>query len=371
MTDQNKKKVLTEFLSNRRNLIELVIVAIILGVGIEFISSSLFDKISINHKNLYFFLAGTIMCLFSVGFFFIKFFGVKKVSKNIKGFLIIDKENNAIVPIDNYDYARTIERNLKAATFEDQAIKIDWEDSSFKFDSAKESRQKGFKIINELTEYYILETMSTHLTDFFNQNNIDKSQLIELNRNDIPSILLTNQFLELFSKPMEQRAAFKQEKKAENSNDTKRPVGKVVASYTKGAMFQHFDFILPKDSKIDKNKDGYIVITTKRLTLKFKSKFAAMGSVSPIGYEEYYLGIKDHRRYSTFQVDIELEFELKFGALLMRTGWDTYNWVDSLLEKIESKISKKDYFKKIDWDKAYVIIKSTKDRTTVPNSGLA
>ena len=189
MTDQNKKKVLTEFLSNRRNLIELVIVAIILGVGIEFISSSLFDKISINHKNLYFFLAGTIMCLFSVGFFFIKFFGVKKVSKNIKGFLIIDTENNAIVPIDNYDYARTIERNLKAATSEDQAIKIDWEDSSFKFDSAKENRQKGFKIINELTEYYILETMSTHLTDFFNQNNIDKSQLIELNRNDIPSIL--------------------------------------------------------------------------------------------------------------------------------------------------------------------------------------
>jgi hypothetical protein len=365
MKNTKQKRVLSEFLSNRGNLIELIIVAIILGIGIEFISSSLYDKITINHKNLYFFIAGILFCFFSIGYFFSKFFGIKKVNKNIKGFLIIDKENNEIVSIDNYDYARTIERNLKAATSEDKAIKMDWDDSSFRYDATKEKRQKKFRIINELTEYYVLETMSTHLTDFFNQNNIDKGQLVELSRNDIPTILLSNQFLELFSKPMEQRAAFKNEKNIENED--KKPVGKIVASFSNGAIFQHFDFVLPKDSQINKEKDGFIVIKTKRLTLKYKSKFAGAGSVCPIGYQEYYLGIKDHRRYSTYQIDIELEFELKFGALLMRNGWDTYNWVDSLLEKIEKRISKKDYFDRIDWDKAYVIIKSTKERTTVPN----
>ncbi len=369
MADIKQKKVLSEFLSNRGNLIELIVVAIILGTGIEFLSSSLYAKININHKNLYFFIAGVLSCLLSIGFFFVKFFGIKKVNKNIKGFLIIDREKNEIISIDNYDYARTLERNLKAAIAEDKAIKIDWEDVSFKYDTTKEKRQKGLRIINELTEYYILETMSTHLTDFFNLNNIDKGQLIELNRNDIPSILLSNQFLELFSKPMEQRAAFKEERKSENGD--KKPIGKVVASFSKGAIFQHFDFILPKDSQITKDKDGYIIIKTKRLTLKYKSKFAGMGSVCPLGYEEYYLNLKDHRKYATYQVDIELEFELKFGALLMRNGWDTYNWVDSLLEKIEKEISKKEYFDKIDWDKAYVIIKATKDKTTVPNSGLA
>lgn len=358
MTEINKEKILNRFLSNRRNLVELIIVAIILGFGIEFLSSSLFEKITASHKNLCFFIVGILMCLISLGFFFCKFFGVKKISKKIEGFLIIDKENNEIISIDNYDFAWTLDRNLKVAIAENEAIKIDWENSSFKYDVAKEKRQKGMDLINELTEYYILETMSTHLTDFFNRSDIDKSQLVELNRNDIPSILLSNQFLELFSKPMEQRAAFKEKGIGDENNKSTR---KIVASYTKDAMFQHFDFILPKNSKVSKDRDGYIVISTKRLTLKYKSKFAGFSFVCPIGYEEYYLGLKkDYRKYSTYEVDIDLEFELKFGSLLMRNGWETYNWVDSLLAKIEKKISKKEYFAKIDWDKAYVIIKSTK-----------
>lgn len=365
MADIKQKRILNEFLSNRRNLIELVVVAIILGVGIEFISSSVYDKVSIAHKNLYFFIAGILFCLFSVGFFFVKFFGIKKVKKEIKGFLIIDKDSNEVVSIDNYEYARRLTRDLKAATTEDKAIKIDWDDSSFKYDSTKEKRKKGQRIINELTEYFILETMSTHLTDFFNQNKIDKEELVELSRTDIPSILLTNQFLELFSKPMEQRAVFKEEGK--NKSDSKKPVGKIVASYSRGAIFQHFDFVLPKGSVIDKDKEGYIVIRTKRLTLKYRSKFEGMGSVCPIGFEEYYLNISDLRRYSTYQVDVELEFELKFGALLMRSGWNLYNWVDSLLDKVESTFSKRRYFEKIEWDKGYVIIKSILGKTTAPN----
>lgn len=356
MTDVNRTKILSGFLSNRRELIELIIVAIILGMGIEFLSSSLFEKITVNHKHLLFFIVGSLMCLSSLGFFFVKFFVVKKISKKIEGFLIIDKENNEITSIDNYDFARELNRNLKAAISENESIKIDWENSSFRYDVAREQRESGLKIINELTEYYILEKISTHLTDYFNQNNIDETQLDKFTRNDIPSILLSNQFLELFSKPMEQRAAFKEKKTA---SENQKPIGKIVASYMKGAIFQHFDLILPKNSKVIKDKNGYIVISTKRLTLSYKAKFAGMGSVCPIGFEEYYLGIKDHKRYSTYQVDIDLEFEIKFGALLMKNGWNTYNWVDSLLDEIEKNISKNRYFKKIDWDKAYIIIKTT------------
>jgi hypothetical protein len=359
MRNTSKKEVLSEFLSNRNTLIELIIVAIIIGIGIEFLSSSLFDIIAPNYKNLLFLLLGTLMCLSALVFFFVKFFGVKNIQKEIKGFFIINKESNEIVSIDNYDFASHLKRNIEAAILEDMAIKIDWEDSSFKYDSTVEKRERGMKIINEMVEYFILETISTHLSYFFNRDDIDKSKLVKLSRNDIPSsILLSNQFLELFSKPMEQRAAFKTEKKPENKNKDK--TGKIVACYSNGAIYQHFDLILPKDSTIDKDKNGYIVVATKRFILKYKSKFVGFNTNCPIKYEEYYLGLTDFRRYSTFQIDIDFEFNLKFGALLKQSGWDIYNWVDSLLETLDKKISKREYFEKINWNKAYVIIKSLK-----------
>lgn len=363
MKEIKQNKILNEFLTNRGNLIEFVIVAIIIGIGINFLSSSIYSMVSICNKDLYFIFTGLILCLLSILFFFNKFFGVKKTHKTITGFLIIDKDINEIVHIDNYDFARTLTRNLKAAITEDKAIKMDWENSSFKYDATQEKKKKGQKIISELTEYYVLETMSTHLTDFFNLNNIDKEQLVELERNDIPSILLNNQFLELFSKPMDRRASFK---KTENENS--KPAGKVVASFSNGAIFQHFDFVLPKNSQITKDKNGYIEIKTKRLTLKYKTFFAGMGTVSPLGYEEHYLNLTDRKKFSTYRVDIELEFEIHFGTLLLKNGWNYYNWVDSLLEKLENKISKSAYFDRIDWDKAFVIIKTTKDRNSNPIS---
>jgi hypothetical protein len=59
-----ENKILNKFLLNRENFIEIIIVAIILGIGIEFISSSLYSKIDLPHKNLYFFFVDYVYVLF-------------------------------------------------------------------------------------------------------------------------------------------------------------------------------------------------------------------------------------------------------------------------------------------------------------------
>ena len=70
---------------------------------------------------------------------------------------------------------------------------------------------KGHQLIIEATEYYVLEKLSSHLTDYFNRPHFDEQELHTFARNDIPDVLLSNRFLELFSKPMEDRPLFSTE----------------------------------------------------------------------------------------------------------------------------------------------------------------
>ncbi|MGM3217858.1 hypothetical protein ACSQ5K_24225 [Pseudomonas sp. PhalM4] len=63
------------------------------------------------------------------------------------------------------------------------------------------------KLIVEATEYYILEELSTHLTDYFGQSELESKRLQELSREDIPDIVFNNRFLDTFSRPMRERAA--------------------------------------------------------------------------------------------------------------------------------------------------------------------
>jgi len=352
MEDIMKNKVIKDFLNKRRNQTEFILIALSLLIGIILFSY--------NHNDIFSIITGLILCSLSIYYFIIKI-SVVKNKKNIKGFIIIDNENNEIIPIENYDYVNTISRDLKSAIIEDNAIKIELENAGFESGSDKEKKQKGIKTINELTEYYILNTISTHLTNYFNNNKIEKEQLVEFSRNDIPLILLNNRFLELFSKPIDKRPIFnKHEFKSDRliiiKDSNKNLVSVKKVSQSNIFRFQSFKIVLPEDSKITKDLDGSIVIENKRIILKFKTIFECTNTVLPIGFEKYFLDLHDIFRYDAFQVNIILEFKLKFGAVFLINRLDF--WINSLIDKIEKKISKEKYFNKIEWDKTFVILKS-------------
>ncbi|MBU0711198.1 hypothetical protein KKA87_04650 [bacterium] len=350
-----KNKVIKDFLNKRRNQTEFILIALSLCLGLVLLC----NVSSYNHNDTFSIITGLILCSLSIYYFIIKI-SVVKNKKNIKGFIIIDNENNEIIPIENYDYVNNISRNLKSAIIEDNAIKIELENAGFKSGSDKEKKQKGIKIINELTEYYILNTISTHLTDYFNNNKIEKEKLVEFSRNDIPLILLNNRFLELFSKPIDKRPIFKKHGfKSDRliiiKDSNKNLVSVKKVSQSNIFRFQSFKIVLPEDSKITKDLDGSIVIENKRIILKFKTIFEG-NTVLPIGFEKYFLDLHDIFRYDAFQVNIIFEFKLKFGAVFLINRLDF--WINSLIDKIEKKISKEKYFNKIEWDKTFVILKS-------------
>ncbi|KQX00767.1 hypothetical protein [Flavobacterium sp. Root420] len=348
---------LNNLLDNRKKVIELIIISLVLGIGVSFISSSLFDYIKIENKNNTYLLLGSIMTIGSMIYLASNLFGRRKFEKKIEGFFIVDRENKNIIKIDNYHYSNNILEYLDSARAEDARIDDNWLKTDF--GNIHSERQTLLPIIESISEYYFLNNLSMHLSAFFNNTSFSDDRLRTYERKDITYILLTNYFLELFSKPVDQRSKFQDNDQLRNVTYFKRgeTEGKVTSSYHNGAMFQHFNLVLPNESKVSREKNSTIIIQNDRFKITVETIVSGVNTYIPIEFKELYLNLKpDHNPafITTYRINVEFS---KF-SFLKSSSWEYYKWLDSYLEDFERKVSEKYYFdNQIQWDKTYPILK--------------
>lgn len=364
--NNRQTEFLQSILNNKKILIELIAAAIVIGLGVSFIASGIFDYFNFQNKNLIFILIGIVLTSIGFVYYLNKLFGRKRFSKKIEGFFILDRKNKKVIDIDNYDYSNKLASNLKYAFTEDKALKKTWD--KIDFDDIFKKGEKFLKIIDEASEYYLLEKLSTHLSVYFNNSKFDKEELIEYERNDIPDVLLNNRFLELFSKPMDQRESFISDEDIDGvfeikKKGKKKSVGKVVSSFRNGVMYSHFDLKLPKNSKLKRNSDNSISLITERFTLNLKTIISGINTYIPHEYEKHYLGINYSSDLPAFIATYEIEVHFHMLSLFKTNSWQYYQWVDSFINRIETDVSQNYYFnEKIEWNKTYPIIKMLKDK---------
>jgi hypothetical protein len=340
-------KFIRDFLSNRTNIIELLIVAVMITLGINLITSAIFNILKFENKDNVLLIIGLSIVLLSGLYFVFKISWKTKILKEFSGFVIFDKQSKLPADCDGYDYMEELRRNFKAAFAENKALEHIWNN---------DPKKNKDSLVIEATEYYLIDDLSTHLTDYFNLKKLDKKQLKKFSRNDIPDILLSNRFLELFSKPMEQRASFISDKQKDKSP------GRVVMSYGKGGeLFKEFDFVLPKSSKISRS-DNCIFIDTKRFIISLSVDYGGYGTVLPRGFEKYYLGYKNFEDFSTLKIEVKISVQFKFNSLFSLKGWDYYEWIELFLEKVERNFSKNYFFSMINRQQIYTQIKINENK---------
>lgn len=364
-----KEKIvfLSEILAGRANLAELLVVAILIALGVNIIGGSLFSLIP--YKPHIILLTGIVLCLICVLYLFFRFFGRRSRIQNFKGFFIYNAKQNQVIHVRRYDFSWNLSEYLRAAFFENEALKTIWDKEpliDFKrlTDPRKPQMKKklrSMELINEATEYYVLDELSTHLTDYFHDDKFKKDKLKEFRREDIPDVLLTNRFLELFSKSMEDRPHLI------DHTFEKRHGGETTALYQiNGARYERFDLVLPKESKVRRLEENKVEINTKKFIITITVCFEGSGAVLPPGFEEYYVFfdkfdnfkkiIEKLKTIKEFEVRIDIEVVFKFGALLSPTGWEYYRWVDSFLNKLDESISEDRFFETIGWNSAFTVI---------------
>ncbi|HDR9096502.1 hypothetical protein QZM46_23580 [Burkholderia vietnamiensis] len=335
----------------------MVLAAIVLALGVNLLASGVSGYLG--SKTGIMVLIGVALTLLSIYLISRRTLSSRSATREFEGFVCFRSGTADLIAVPRYRYAEELESYLEALFAENDAPKKLWEsdpvDKGFEFNHATRTSTKrtthSGKLLIEATEYFILEILSTHLTDYFNQSNFDASRLRELAREDVAPIVFSNRFLDTFSRPMRERAGFVDQTLGGGNNLHEH----IIAAYGDGLRFTKFDLILPSGATVARVSDGEVLIRAPKFNMNLRTRFDGYGSNLPAAFEELYLGSEKFTDISTYKVNITVSVEFKFLALFTRSGWDYHRWLDSFLMRLEKDFSRHAFLRKINWDTALTV----------------
>jgi hypothetical protein len=353
-----KKTYIGDILEGQAAILELILAGVLLALSIEFIASACLSLLAI--PAVWILIVGVLLCVIAFLLLFRRFTRHTRTRvATLRGFIVYLPKENDVAYIPRYGYGSSLHEYLHAVFVENPALKVLWDKepltAALTLDQSKGTvtlkQTQSIRLIQEATEYFLLSQLSTHLVDYFNDDDYEQGKLREYAREDVPDILMQNRFLDLFSRPMDQRSEF--------VNDTIDPNSSrgVVASYGKGGViYERFDLVLPHGSSVSRSAPGTIQIETPSLVLSLRVEFQCASTVPPLGFEEFYLGLKDLHSFHEYQITIQSHVTFKGRAYLSSSGWDYHKWVDSFLDSLEVEFSEERFLKELNWPTALTLI---------------
>jgi len=336
---EKKSSIVEGIVISRKNVIEIIVVAILLAFGVNFISGWIEGS-----GSFYGAFVGFLLLLGSV-LYLITYRLFRSGNRTYEAFFIHNKKKNEIIPIPRYDFGESLHDYLHAAFTENPVIKKHWNREPLG------EGQESVKLVSEAVEYFVLSKLSTHLTDYFSDESFRKKNLKVYERKDIPDILSKNRFLELFSRPMRDRLPFMDDSFDELEN------GEIVSAYNpSGEIYEKFELVLPQKSTVQRREDYKVEIDTKKLKITITVRFEGYGATLPRGFDQYYLGIDNFSDIIEYAVGVDFQISTGFWATLTPMGWKYHGWIDSFLEEIENDVSKDAFLDRIGWESAFTIL---------------
>ena len=366
-----RRRYVDSILSDRSIILELILAGVLLALGVEFIAAWGTAITGSSPKTV---TVGILLLSIALLVWLRRSMAhTRQRQVQLDGFLVYFRKDNALVDVPRYHYGSELFGYLAAAFAENTALKTLWDKEplteAFQFDhekgTAKLRNNQSMQLVREATEYFVLHQLSIHLADYFNKKEYNEGQLKEYQRQDVPDILLRNRFLEMFSRPMDQRPHFVNEILDEKITE------KVCLSIGKdGVRYDRFDLVLPLSSKVSRSPDGSISIETSRFTLRFRVKFDAMMTVLPRHFEEFYLGLKDYQEFADYKVSLDIHVKFRTRSYFTSVGWGYHQWVDSFMSSLEDDFSEDAFLSDLNWPAVLTMIEIFKrNRTQQYNGG--
>jgi hypothetical protein len=342
-----KTKRLADLLAFKANLFEILVIAVLVALGVNILASGLVAYLHFTHLQSA--TVGLLLVALGALVFLRNAHPINSGTYSYKGLVCLEKDTGELLPIEGYDFTEDLSKYIKALCVENKAYLKIWSDDpignglSFEGNKAIQRKPKSNDLLIEAIEYYVLRMLALHLSGHFNNNDLVSDEyLVTLERKNIPDILLSNRFIDMFSRPMEEREQFL-------GHGPNSPHGKVVYAFGRdGAIFDHFEMVLPKGSSIARENDSSISIVTNRFKLNFRLDFGGWNTNFPRRFESLYMG-KELRSTSSFGVGLSVRVEFSAKSLLTAKGWEYYWWLDSFLAKLEQSFSISNFLSQISW----------------------
>ena len=381
--------IVKRVLQSRRNLFQLLVVAVILAIGVN-LTSSWFAR-EFDNTPWAIGVVGLLLVVIA-GLHFVRFL-IKEsyVSQEFEAALILSPQSKTHVAIDQYDFSEKFNASLRAIIVENIAFKTSWESEQV-FDQIKEyapaekeeekaaavSRNKSTNeavsyftivkqemeieedssyqksIIIEIAEFCMLEFLSLHLSDYFGNTPHDEKKIETIEREHIPSLLLDNRVLSLLSTPIEDRQIFV-ESGLNKLHPSDGEIHTVLGS--NGAVYERFNLILPRGTSITRPNPGVIQLEHRHFVLVIACRFNGFTLNLPRYFETLYID-SDSGEVDSRQLDILISAQLKSSSLALLSGWAYYQWIDSFIEYLKESVSFEAFLDRIDWQSAATIIRA-------------
>jgi hypothetical protein len=348
---------------NRAQALQIIGVGLILAVGVNLLASYISRNLSSTETLLVGVAVTALGALFVLG----RVFRPRPREREFIGFFVYDKKENRIVKPDfEYELGYSIAKSLSSAFAEDASMKMIWDRNPIGANRPGEDNSTGdadpnksLELIRQAAEYFVLENLSTRVSDHFRSGDFNKDELDTLSHTDIPDVLLQNRFLRTFAEPMEDRAAFV----------TSQPMGSsggtiVMASGEGGALYRRFELVLPKDWRVHRSAANTIEIDAKRFKLTIVTKCEGWGAILPYGYVSDYLGLlddEDNVRYAERQISVSIKIAPRKAWLVGPRGWNYYRWIDEWIASLEPQIDQESYLNRIQFAGAETVLKLMKN----------
>jgi len=361
-------------LQTRKNIFQVAIVASIIAFGINLTSSWMTSYLSSFPQLKW--IIGLLFIL--VGFlFFIKFLLQERtLAIKIEGLILIDPGRKEVSRIFSYGFSEKLSQSLNAVFVENEALrqafeiemklvdKIKSKNNHNKISSPPKSEDdvsyaaiikkeikpeeqlesKTKSILIEAIEFCFLEYLSLHLSEYFDNDEHDKNKIIEVERENIPKVLLDNRVLALLTTPIEDRQIF-----IKSGINKHPPEGEVHAIYgSNGIVYERFHIALPKGTEISRPKLGVITLKHKIFTLTLTASYFGFSYNLPQYFSELYVS-HDVEEFDPRKIQVNIEASLHPTAFLFIKGWEYYQWIDSFVKYIEDKVSFDSFISHIDW----------------------
>lgn len=337
--------------ATRANLLELIAVAVCIALGVHLLGGGILLLLKWPTRAIAALGAGLIIlgCSYLVARI------APRISRrfSFEGVLAVSGKTHKVIAISRYKFAEDTAEHLRALAAENKALARAWADNPLS-EIELDVKNKTFvgrgspaaKLTREALEYFVLNELSLHLSGYFENNpHIDDDEIVRVGRRDIPSVLLENRFLELFSRPMAEREAFQPSGNSEVEHEVVWQSGKG------GAIFEHFELILPRGTEVSRVDAETVLVRTKRFSMQMEVVFGGFGAVFPPKFEELYLGRGFHD-VGAYAISLEIHVKFRWWSLLTATGWEYYRWLDSFLDRIAQEFSFERFLKEIGWNTA-------------------
>ena len=180
--------ILHRLLGERSRLFELLVSAVVLAFGVNLLSAQLEDSAGL--------VVGVIALGGALTYLAVRVLLGRKRSAQFAAFLVA-RRGGGLVPVPAYALSENVSKVISRAVVE--------RPDQFSLNAADEHPTQLFV---DAAEYLLLDDISRKLDAHFGSG-LSPERVVVLDRDELSDLVAANQFLELFSTPIEQRPAFR------------------------------------------------------------------------------------------------------------------------------------------------------------------